>query len=580
MKNEELIEINKCLSRGDYASLEKIIYRLNEEEEKTDFNYWFAKVLLARYKKDDEMFISSVIGGMRVCPTDYNIYYYLGEHYLQSNKDKAYLCFEMAEFYCHDEQKNVIQSMKKKLLDSGDINVKPVSIVIPSYNCMKMMQNCISSIRQTNCKGSYEIVVVDNASTDGIREWLLEQEDIVLVANDENVGFPVACNQGIAASKPENDIFLLNNDTIVPANAIFWLRMGLYENHNVGATGSVSNCVANDQMIIEEFSTTQEYIDWAYTNNILSTNPYEKRLYLIGFALMLKRTVLNEVGLLDEAFSPGNFEDNDIGFRINAAGYRVLLCRNSFIFHYGSQSFNKDEKKFKELIERNKKYFKSKWGAEFEYYSMAREEILNAIKEKKYAKFNLLEVGCGVGATLSKLQYGYPNATVHGIELNESVAKVGGYYLDIVQGNIETMELDYDEESFDYIIFGDVLEHLSDPLAVVKKVKRYLKPGGRIIATIPNLLNASVILPLLMGRFEYSDSGLLDKTHCHLFTKYEAAKMFAEAGYVIERVSDINVDMVMAESVKPIYAALLNIPNIVDESEFKAYQYLFVVVKS
>ena len=215
-----------------------------------------------------------------------------------------------------------------------DWNVRKTSIVILSYNLKDIMQECIESIRKHNLSSSYEIIVVDNNSTDGITEWLKQQDDLKLICNTENKGFPCACNQGIKLSEPENNIFLLNNDTLITANAIFWLRMGLYEEKHIGATGSVSNQAAHGQLMSEKCHTIDEYIAYGNKNNLPRKNPYEKKPFLIGFALMLKREALDSVGLLDERFSPGQFEDDDLGIRLNCAGWQTVLCDNSFIFHY------------------------------------------------------------------------------------------------------------------------------------------------------------------------------------------------------------------------------------------------------
>ena len=106
----------------------------------------------------------------------------------------------------------------------------------------------------------------------------------------------------------------MNNDTVVPPNAIFWLRMGLYENEQVGAVGSVSNHVNNDQMVKEKLGSCEEYYAYGMKRNIPMLYPYEKKAWLTGFAVMFKREVLEKVGYLDERFSPGNYEDNDLGF--------------------------------------------------------------------------------------------------------------------------------------------------------------------------------------------------------------------------------------------------------------------------
>ena len=100
-----------------------------------------------------------------------------------------------------------------------------------------------------DCKRLLEIIVVDNGSKDGSVEWLRQQPDIILVENKENMGFPGGCNQGIKASSKGADIFLLNNDTMLPENALFWLRMGLYDRDENGAAGSVSN-FAGGQVVV------------------------------------------------------------------------------------------------------------------------------------------------------------------------------------------------------------------------------------------------------------------------------------------------------------------------------------------
>lgn len=95
------------------------------------------------------------------------------------------------------------------------IEIRKTSIIILTYNNLVYNRICVDSIRKYTKENTYEIVVVDNNSTDGTREWLKEQKDIVAIFNEENVGFPKGCNIGIAAAGKENDILFLNNDTVV-----------------------------------------------------------------------------------------------------------------------------------------------------------------------------------------------------------------------------------------------------------------------------------------------------------------------------------------------------------------------------
>lgn len=215
--------------------------------------------------------------GLQYNYRNYELYFLLGNYYESINLYQAWLCYENAEFYCdRDEDKELISRYKSRIECEG-IKPRQTSIVILSYNVKGICEQCIISIKQNNPKSAYEIVVVDNASTDGVREWLLTQEDIVLICNEENVGFPAGCNQGIEASRTENDILLLNNDTIMLPNSLFWLRMGLYEEESVGAVGSVSNYAGNDQTVEQSFTSIEEVIEYAITHNIPEKNALEKK---------------------------------------------------------------------------------------------------------------------------------------------------------------------------------------------------------------------------------------------------------------------------------------------------------------
>ena len=127
---------------------------------------------------------------------------------------------------------------------------------------------------------------------------------------------------------------LLNNDTIVTENALFWLRMALCE-EKMGAVGSISNMTEKISSTGKgrETRSIPEQLKQAVYNNILMEYPYENAIFLLGYALLVSREALEKTGYLDEVFSPGNFEDSDFCLRLIYEGYRLALCYNSFIFH-------------------------------------------------------------------------------------------------------------------------------------------------------------------------------------------------------------------------------------------------------
>lgn len=127
---------------------------------------------------------------------------------------------------------------------------------------------------------------------------------------------------------------------------------------------------------------------------------------------------------------------------------------------------------------------------------------------------------------------------VYLVEIDEEAGKEAlEYGQDLLVGDIEDYEWlkKYYDIKFDYIIFADVLEHLSNPTKVLQKTKLLLKEEGSVLLSVPNVAHNSVVINLLNNKFEYTDVGLLDNTHIHFFTKDSLEKMVIESGYVVAK---------------------------------------------
>jgi 2-polyprenyl-3-methyl-5-hydroxy-6-metoxy-1,4-benzoquinol methylase len=104
-----------------------------------------------------------------------------------------------------------------------------------------------------------------------------------------------------------------------------------------------------------------------------------------------------------------------------------------------------------------------------------------------------------------------------------------------------------DEERFDVVVGGDVLEHLPDPLRVLRACRAALKPGGYVVLSLPNIAHADVKLQLLAGRFPYRDTGLLDRTHLHFFTLESIEEMVREAGLLLVDIQRVTLPVFTTE---------------------------------
>lgn len=167
------------------------------------------------------------------------------------------------------------------------------------------------------------------------------------------------------------------------------------------------------------------------------------------------------------------------------------------------------------------------------YFNQVRKEILPLITG---SKLNILEVGCGTGATLKYLKDNGIANYISGIEIDSKTAEIAKNNLDnIIIGNIEEIELDKSfNKKFDVILFLDVLEHMVNPWEILSKVKNYLNKDGYIIISIPNIRNLTILKDLIFkGDWHYTSSGILDKSHLRFFTRKTLLEMISDSGYVL-----------------------------------------------
>ena len=154
------------------------------------------------------------------------------------------------------------------------------------------------------------------------------------------------------------------------------------------------------------------------------------------------------------------------------------------------------------------------------------------LKLVRGSNLKILDIGCGSGELGRLLKA--KGHLVYGIEIDKKSYLLSKRKLDkVLLGDISAMTIPKNFRNFDYIIFADVLEHLVNPLAVLEKVKPLLKKEGFVLISVPNIANWVMRLKLLFGIFNYSNSGLLDKTHLRFFTLKSLKRLINSAGYKI-----------------------------------------------
>ncbi|MHB1121604.1 MAG: glycosyltransferase [Ramlibacter sp.] len=241
-----------------------------------------------------------------------------------------------------------------------------VSVVVLCYNNLALTQACLSTVEQRSFWPGLDLVVVDNASTDGTREYLRQfaatRPWVKLVLNDRNLGFAAGNNVGLAAASGEI-LVMLNNDTQVAPGWLHALWRHLARDPGLGMIGPVTNNIGNEAKIDVGYSDPAAMPEWAVPYTVRHSGQQTDCRVLAFFCAALRRRVYEEVGGLDESFGLGFFEDDDYCNRVRAAGWRLAIAEDAFVHHHLSASFDQLKAASRQaLFDKNKAIYERKWG--------------------------------------------------------------------------------------------------------------------------------------------------------------------------------------------------------------------------
>ncbi len=251
------------------------------------------------------------------------------------------------------------------------------SIVILTYNNLDYTRQCLESIYAKTIYPNFEVVIVDNASTDEtpsyLRDFAASQMNVKLILNAENRGFAGGNNQGVEASSGEYVVYL-NNDTIITPG---WLSrlIGHLRDPEVGAVGPVTNFSGNESRISVDYASIKDLDTFAKNYTQAHHGETFDISMLALYCMAMRRPVIQEVGPLDERFGTGMYEDDDYSLRIRQKGYRILCAEDVYIHHWGSASFSQIEtERYQHLHMENRQKFEEKWGTRWEAHRWRMDE--------------------------------------------------------------------------------------------------------------------------------------------------------------------------------------------------------------
>lgn len=566
-------QIQDAIIAGDYKLADDQLREYMRSSAKYDDTFAILDAAVGNHYGDRLRVWEAVKKGLMYNCRNYELYVILGDYYLQENPLQSCLCYENALFYCNDpDDQLIIKDLLTELQQNYGIVMSKTVIVIRPNTSLDHMKLCMESIRMTTPENVRKIVVAaePGANKESL-EWLRKQEDVCIVETGKSA-FRKAGRDDIE----KMDVFLLSGDAVLTENSLFWLRMGLYEKEEHGVTGCVLNVGENQQMANGVADAPDVFV-FGEKNNIPQDYPYEERLFFSGTALLIKRSVWDQLEPLDQSL--GKYKYEDYGLRVLNAGYQNILCKNSFIMRLEKDPVLEQYLGYWQIPCAELDKLNEKWGFNAKYYLGIRQDLPNLIVEPKEKALHILEIGCGCGAMMGYIKGKFPNAQTYGVELIPEVARIAMHMGEVICGDVEKMQFPWEEEYFDYLLMGDVLEHLMNPEVVLRKLGKYLKTGGHVIISMPNVKHYSVLLPLLRWDiFPYSDSGILDRTHVKMYTGTEIQKLVLSSGYKIEKLGyhSYGAPTEHEEHMLDILETFLEGPS---KESFLAYQYVLKAVK-
>ena len=235
--------------------------------------------------------------------------------------------------------------------------MKSCDIIIPVWNQLEATRECVDSI-MAHTNRPYRLIVIDNGSLEPTADYLNSLQgtagaNILLIRNSENLGFVKAVNEGITSSSAQY-ICLMNNDTLVTNGWLEEMVEIIERDDSIGVVNPSSNtsgqCPASDESIA------------SYAENQKRFKTQVQELYTArGFCMLMKRETIDDIGMFDEHYSIGYFEETDFCKRAQIKGYRIVRAKGSYVYHKENTSF-KELSGNKQIFEENEKLFFKKWG--------------------------------------------------------------------------------------------------------------------------------------------------------------------------------------------------------------------------
>lgn len=407
-------------------------------------------------------------------------------------------------------------------MDDGTINPitagEPplVSVVVLAYNHLDYTRQCIDSLFRYTTDVPYELITVNNGSTDGTEEYFNSLPHQKKLNFTENIGVDKAINQGFSLAEGRYTLNLSNDIVVTPR----WLKnlVACAESSaDIGMVVPVCGFSSNYQQVNLGYKTLDEMQALAEEYNQSNPLLWEERIRLVTYTCLFKTDLQKAIGGFDEDFNPGAYDDDAISFRIRRMGYRLILAMDTYVHHFGSVTFNAEYAK-NNLGWRNRELFFNKFMVDSWSASLIDFYVVNLTERPYRANINILGIGSSCGATLLQIKNrlrrgGVQNASIYYLsEQENTLPDLFTLSERCIFGSPQRVQALMGSRQYDLIVVESETEKLLNPEKFYTALCLMLSENGRLITTA----NAAVF-STIMNTLSQNGLNVVQQTNGYYF---------------------------------------------------------------
>jgi len=376
-----------------------------------------------------------------------------------------------------------------------------VSVVLLAYNNLSYTRDCVESILANTDDVDYELILVDNGSTDGTKEYFDSVPGAKVIHLKYNVHLVKGFNIGLMAAEGQYSAAVCN-DFIFTPNWLSNLMVCIESDSGIGFVSPGATSISNMQQISIPFHSIEDFQERARAYNVSDPSKWEERVVLLPNVLCCPTALLERIGYYDTRYFRGEFLDDDISFKIRRAGYKLVYCGDTVTHHYGSLTTASDH--LTNSLEEGRKTFREKYGLDAWLDARMGPEYLNVDYSHLSGVKTVLGVDVKCGATIMQIKNRIWSD--HGIRPHLSVITSEQKYeadLNTISENVFFLE-DWQRISkelnakFDLVYIEKPLDDYADDLDTVFAIlSQAMSPNGQLIFTVNNWVSVESLYGLL-----------------------------------------------------------------------------------